>query len=245
MVRFSIITAAYNAQETIKRAMESVLNQTYKPFEYLIIDGSSTDSTVAIAESMRESFEQSGIELRIYSEPDEGIYDAMNKGISLAKGDVIGMINSDDWYETNALSVVADAYEQEGFGLFYADLCMHMPNGGTFVKKARNRHHATSRDWNHPTTFITADVYKDYKYRTKTIHDDYDLILRLKKAGIKTVIRNETIANFTMNGVSHERSIKAAVKRCRIKYSIYRDNGYSPLYFLECFAEEMGKLLIG
>lgn len=245
MVKFSIITATYNGAGTLRRTMESVLNQTYKPFEYLIIDGKSTDETVEIAKSMQDQFDAAGISLVISSEPDEGIYDAMNKGISRATGDVIGMINSDDWYETDALAVVAEAYENEHFGLFYADLRMHMPNGVTFIKRARNRKHATSRDWNHPTTFITQEVYKDYKYRNKTIHDDYDLILRLKKAGIKTVVRNETIANFTMNGVSHERNIKAAMKRCRIKYSIYRDNGYSPLYFIECFVEEVGKLIIG
>lgn len=245
MIRFSIITATYNGGRTLRRTMESVLNQVYKPYEYLIIDGASTDNTLDIAYSMKEKFDAAGIMLRIFSEPDEGIYDAMNKGISKANGDIVGIINSDDWYEENALLVVAKAYEEEHFGLFYADLRMHMPNGNTFIKKAKNRRHETSRDWNHPTTFITSEVYKDYKYRTKTIHDDYDLILRLKKAGIKTVVRNETIANFTMNGVSHERNIKAAIKRCRIKYSIYRDNGYSPIYFLECFAQELGKLLIG
>lgn len=245
MIRFSIITATYNSEATLIRTMKSVLNQTRKPYEYIIVDGQSKDRTVEIAESMIGEFESSGIILRIISEPDNGIYDAMNKGITMAQGDVIGIINSDDWYEENALEVVGEAYETEGFGLFYADLRMHMVNGNAFVKKARVRKHATSRDWNHPTTFITKEVYGEYKYRTKTIHDDYDLILRLKKNNVKTVVRNVVIANFTMNGVSHERNLKSAMKRCKIKYSIYRDNGYSPLYWIECFAQEMGKLLIG
>ena len=245
MTKISVITVTYNSEATLLRTMRSVINQTYKPFEYLIIDGASEDGTVALAESMRSVFTAKGIDLKIVSEPDNGIYDAMNKGIALCSGEVIGIINSDDWYEENALSVVARAYEEEGFGLFYADLRMHMPNGQTFIKRARLRKHATSRDWNHPTTFITKEIYDTYKYRTKTLHDDYDLILRLKKAGVKTVIRNETLANFTMNGVSHERNLGLALKRCRIKYSIYRDNGYSRLYWLECFAEEMGKLIIG
>lgn len=245
MIRFSVITATFNSEATLKRTMESVLNQSYSPYEYIIVDGCSKDNTVAIAQAMRTEFEAKGVILRIISEPDDGIYDAMNKGISMADGDIIGIINSDDWYEENALSIVADAYEKEAFGLFYADLRMHMINGSTFIKKARVRKHATSRDWNHPTTFITKEIYNNYKYRTKTIHDDYDLILRLKKDNVKTVVRNEVIANFTMNGVSHERNIKSAMKRCGIKYSIYRDNGYSPLYWVECFAEEMGKLIIG
>lgn len=245
MVKFSIITATYNSQETLKRTMESVLNQSYAPFEYLIIDGASKDDTLDIVKSFKDRFDEKGINLRVYSEPDNGIYDAMNKGIDKAEGDIVGIINSDDWYEENALSIVADAYESEGFGLFFADLRMHMVNGQSFIKKARLRNYATSRDWNHPTTFIAKEIYNSYKYRTKTIHDDYDLILRLKKAGVKTVIRNEVVANFTMNGVSHTRSIKDAMKRCAIKYSIYRDNSYSPLYFIECFVQEMGKLIIG
>lgn len=245
MIRFSVITVTYNSEATLKRTMESVLNQSFVPFEYLIIDGESKDGTLKIAKSMENDFAAAGIKLRIFSEPDNGIYDAMNKGISLAEGDIIGMINSDDWYEINALEVVAKAYEEERFGLFYADLRMHMPNGQTFIKKSRNRKYATSRDWNHPTTFVTKDVYNKFQYRNETMHDDYDLILKLKKAGIKTVVVNETIANFTMNGVSHERSFKSAMKRCGIKYSIYRQNGYSPFYFIECFAVEMGKLIIG
>lgn len=245
MIKFSIITVTFNGEETIKRTMESVLNQTYAPYEYLIIDGKSQDRTLEIVESLRNDFEKAGIKLRVYSEPDEGIYDAMNKGIALAAGDIIGMINSDDWYEENALEVVSKAYEKEDFGLFYADLRMHMPNGQTFVKKSRDRKYATSRDWNHPTTFITKEIYQKYKYRNETMHDDYDLILKLKKAGVKTVVVNETVANFTMNGVSHERNLKAALKRCKIKYSIYRQNGYSPFYFIECFAVEMAKLVLG
>ena len=235
----------YNSEATLKRTIESVLAQTAAPKEYLIIDGCSKDDTVKIAESFRSEFDGKGIEYIVVSEPDEGIYDAMNKGIGRARGDIIGMINSDDWYEPCAIKTVLDAYREEPFDMFYADLKMHMPGGGTFVKHARNRRYATSRDWNHPTTFITKEMYDRFKYRNETIHDDYDLVLRLKKAGAKVVVRNEVIADFTMNGTSHERNVKKAWERVKIKYGIYRDNGYSPFYFFECFAVEMAKLIVG
>ncbi|MBR6469720.1 MAG: glycosyltransferase [Lachnospiraceae bacterium] len=241
----SIITVAYNSSATIARTMESVLKQSVLPTEYLIIDGASTDNTVETAEGFRQAFEDKGVDLRVVSEPDEGIYDAMNKGISMARGDIIGMINSDDWYEPCAVETVINAYKEAPFDLFYADLKMHMPSGGTFVKHSRNRRYATSRDWNHPTTFISAQIYKNYRYRNETIHDDYDLILRIKKAGAKITVKNVVIANFTMNGTSHERSIGKAIKRAGIKYRIYRDNGYSRLYFFECFVVETAKLIIG
>ena len=83
------------------------------------------------------------------------------------------------------------------------------------------------------------------RYRNETIHDDYDLVLRLKKAGARIVVRNVVIADFTMNGTSHERNLKKAMERVGIKYGIYRDNGYSRLYFFECFMVEMAKLIVG
>ena len=241
----SIITVTYNSEATLKRTMDSVLMQTVPPLEYLIVDGCSKDKTLDIAKGMRGEFEDKGIALKIISEPDEGIYDAMNKGIAAASGDIIGMINSDDWYEPCAVETVVNAYKEEAFDIFYADLRMHMPSGATFVKKSRYRKYATSRDWNHPTTFITSKMYGRFKYRNDTIHDDYDLILRLRKAGAKTTVKNVVLADFTMNGTSHERSFKKAMERVKIKYGIYRDNGYSPLYFLECFMVEMAKLIVG
>lgn len=244
-IRVSIVTVTYNSSATLAKTMESVLNQTVKPYEYLIIDGASSDNTVEIAKGYSKAFEEAGIGLIIVSEPDNGIYDAMNKGIALASGDIIGIINSDDWYELCAIETVTDCYENTSFDLFYADLRMVKPDGSSFIKHSRNRKYATSRDWNHPTTFITKEIYNKYSYRNDTIHDDYDLILRIKKSGAKVSVENEVLANFLMNGVSHKRSIREAVKRVRIKYGIYRQNGYSPLYLFECLLVEVGKLIIG
>lgn len=241
----SIVTVTYNSSATLSDTIQSILSQTVLPNEYIIIDGNSSDNTVELAEEYRDKLENAGIRFIVVSEPDNGIYDAMNKGIDIASCDIVGIINSDDWYEANAIEVVKNAYEKERFELFYADLRMIRPDGSSFIKHSRNRKYATSRDWNHPTTFITKKIYKDFKYKNDTIHDDYDLILRLKKANVKICVVNEVIANFRMNGVSHERSLKKAVKRMSIKYGIYRRNGYSPIYFIECFAVEIGKLIIG
>ena len=243
--RISIITVCYNSSATIADTIRSVLDQTLPPYEYIIIDGLSNDDTLAIVASFQPLFQERGIILRVVSERDDGIYDAMNKGIELASGDIIGIINSDDWYEKDALKTVGECFERTGFDLFYADLRMLLPNGASFIKKSRNRRYATSRDWNHPTTFIRADIYRRYRYRNETLHDDYDLILKLKKAGVHIEVVNKVLANFRMNGTSHDRSIKKALQRCGIKYRIYRENGYSPLYFFECFGVELAKLIVG
>ena len=168
------------------------------------------------------------------------MYDAMNKGIEKASGDIIGIINSDDWYEPDALETVAATYKKEPFDLFWADLRMHLPDGRTFVKHSRDRRYQTSRDWNHPTTFITKETYDRFRYKKDTIHDDYDLILRLRAAGVRS-----RVANFRMNGVSHKRSLSDAISRIKLKYGIYRQNGYGCFYILEPVMVELGKLIIG
>ena len=244
-IKISVITVTYNSEATLADTMQSVSEQSYLPYEYIIVDGKSTDGTLLLAESFRGKFEEKGVKLDIISEPDNGIYDAMNKGIDVASGDIIGIINSDDWYEKDALKIVAEEYEKEEFDLFYADIRMIKPDGSSFIKHARDRKYATSRDWNHPTTFITKRTYNRYHYGTKTIHDDYDLILRLKRDNVKTRVVNKTLADFRMNGVSHSRSISAAIKSIKTKYAIYRNNGYGPGYIFECVIVEMGKLIIG
>ena len=241
----SIITVTLNSAGTVSDTLRSVVSQTYAPYEYIIIDGCSDDGTLDMIEEYRQRFNERNIKLTVVSEPDNGIYDAMNKGIGLASGDIVGIINSDDWYETDALATVADAYMREQFGLFYADIRMVEPSGRSFIKHSRDRRYATSRDWNHPTTFIQRSLYDKYRYRTDTIHDDYDLILRMKKDGVKTVVVNKVLADFRMNGVSHRRSLAAALSSIKIKYGIYRRNGYSRLYIFECILVEAGKLIIG
>ena len=94
--QFSIITICYNSADTIERTIKSVLAQTFVDYEYIIVDGASTDNTLEIVNQYQKSF---GNKLRVSSEPDKGIYDAMNKGVKAAKGKIIGIVNSDDWLD--------------------------------------------------------------------------------------------------------------------------------------------------
>ncbi|WP_418965060.1 glycosyltransferase, partial [Cetobacterium sp.] len=99
----SIVTVAYNSSKTIEKTIESVLNQSYKNIEYIIVDGESKDNTLEIIKKFQKNFENRGIKYKFISEKDNGIYDAMNKGISMCQGELVGMINSDDWYELDAV----------------------------------------------------------------------------------------------------------------------------------------------
>lgn len=242
----SIITVAYNSEKSIGCAIESVLAQSYTDIEYWIIDGKSKDGTVAVAESYRDALEAKGITLHIVSEKDGGIYDAMNKGIRLAGGDIIGILNSDDWYEPDTVQTVVDTFAKKQCDLMYANIRMHKTDGTTFVKKSRKRRFQTSRDWNHPTTFVKAELYKQYPFRDLGIHDDYGFFLQMRKQNRNIVIVDKVLANFRMGGASNHKDFKAAKKRIMDRYKYcYRINGYSRWYIIECVAIEAAKMLLG
>lgn len=237
----SIITVSYNSEDTIRQTIEAVYGQSWHQIEYIVVDGASTDSTMDIVKEYPEKFAGKGMAYRYVSEHDFGMYDAMNKGIRMASGELIGIINSDDWYEPDAVECAVQRYRQQPYDLFYADLRI-IGNKRSFIKRAKNSRWVTSRYWNHPTTFIPRTVYQHYQYRNETIHDDWDLILRIRKAGASVCVENKVLANFRRNGVSHEKGVRKALERANIKYRIYRDNGYSRLYVAECYEMEMAKL---
>lgn len=245
-MKISIITVAYNSENCIGRTIESMLAQNYSDIEYWIIDGASKDKTVAIAESYREALEAKGVDYHVVSEPDGGIYDAMNKGIRLATGDIIGLLNSDDTYEPETLEVVARTFAEQQCELMYANIRMHKTDGSTFIKKGRLRRFETSRDWNHPTTFVRADIYKANPFRNLGIHDDYGFFLQMKQQKRKIVVVDQVLANFRMGGASNHKNFKAARKRIMDRYKYcYRINGFSRWYMVECVAIEAAKMLLG
>lgn len=248
-LKFSIITVAYNSEKTIAKTIESVLNQeeSHKnPFktEYIIIDGRSSDGTVKVAEGYRTEMKLKGIDYRIVSEPDAGIYDAMNKGIALAKGDIIGIINSDDRYEPVALKTAAETFAKTNCDLMFANIRIYKKDGSSFIKKAKLRRFQTSRDWNHPTMFVRASIYKKYPFRQRCVYDDYGCYLQMRRAGVSIVTADKVLANFKMGGVSNRGGINETIKRIRDRYLFcYRINGYGRLYLLECIFTETAKMI--
>ncbi|MBT5491206.1 glycosyltransferase, partial [bacterium] len=116
-MKISIITVSWNSQETIKDTIDSVLSQTYQNIEYIIIDGASIDGTVKIVQSYGDKI------TKFVSEPDKGLYDAMNKGVALATGNIIGMLNSDDLYiDKFAIEKVVKEFSEKQIDSVYADL---------------------------------------------------------------------------------------------------------------------------
>ena len=240
--KISVITVSFNSEATIKRTIESVLAQTYTNLDYWIIDGASQDATVKIAESYRNAFAGRGISYHIISEKDHGMYYAMQKGVDHAAGDVIGILNSDDWYEPDTAEKVAKAYVETGFDMLQGAIRIHKPNS-QIVKTPRKRFYWTSLDWCHPAAFITKETYKKYPYKLKNGYDDFDLATRINK-NCHVVFTPEILTNFSYGGASTTNwSIKTLVTKIYERYEVYRVNGYSRLYILECVWIETAKCL--
>lgn len=209
-MKFSIITICYNSEKTIERTIKSVLAQTYKNYEYIIVDGASKDGTLEIVKRFELQFDG---RLKWKSEPDKGIYDAMNKGINMATGDVIGIVNSDDWLEADAMNIVAKAIEKNGNErntLYCGDIVFHYNNG---EQKRMNANiplfKKNARLWimngiRHPATFVPREVYDRIgSFNAKMrLSADQDFILRCYFQGVKFYHINKVLSNMAAGGLS-------------------------------------------
>ena len=245
MSRVSVITICFNSEAVIKKTIESVLGQTYTDIEYLIIDGASKDKTVEIAESYKDAFAEKGIDYKIFSEPDKGIYDAMNKGIAKATGELVGLINSGDFYEPQMVETAVKAYEEKPYDIFYADINLIKDNGQIIVKRSKYDKLPTSRHWNHPTMVVRKAYYDEIgTYKCVGIHDDFEFFLRARKKNARITIKNVTLANFMTGGASNKKSFEQCTKRCKDRYKAYRDNGYGIWSWFECVGIEIAKFIL-
>jgi len=202
----SIITVTYNAQEHLEQTMQSVFAQTYPNIEYIIIDGGSKDRTIDIIKK-----QEAKLSLWI-SEKDEGIYDAMNKGIRKAKGELIGMINAGDYYEPDAVELVVAAYiENQNTGIFHGNINLLNPDGSFFKLKKPNTNLSELYEGIslfHPTFFVTNTVYKEQGLYDTTfkISADFDFALRCYLAKIPFFYIDKLIAGFRLGGFSSQNS---------------------------------------
>lgn len=240
----SIITATYNSANTINDTIQSVLRQTNKDFEYLIIDGGSTDETIDIVKSYESEF--SG-RLKWVSEKDKGIYDAMNKGIKMASGDIIGILNSDDYYTSDdILQTIADAFKCQNVDAIYGDI--HFIKDGVPDKCVR---YYSSRLFSpfwlrfgfmpaHPSFYCKRDVFdKSGLYRLDyKIGSDYEMMVRLfRKHKISSRYVPKDFVTMRTGGASNSNLqsrltlIKEDVKACRDN-GIYTNELFICLKFL-------------
>ena len=157
-MKVSIITPCLNSARTIQKTIESVLHQTYKDIEYIVVDGGSTDGTLSIIQEYIPKFQG---RLKYVSGPDRGIYDAMNKGIRMSHGNVIGIINSDDFYEENAIDNIVTHMSNGKHQMIYG-YCRTINNGHFGCIWRRHHQNLPQVVIPHPTCFVTRDVYQEF-----------------------------------------------------------------------------------
>lgn len=222
--KISIITVTYNSAKTVEETILSILRQKYPNLEYIIVDGASKDNTLEIINRYKEHI------TTIISEPDNGISDAFNKGVKIASGDLIGLINSDDVMVSGALQIVADAYDP-AYDVYRGHTILWDDINGTKLSMKPSMSYGVNCKWNgsvnHPSTFISKRAYNicgfyntDYRYSM-----DIDMLYRLYNQGLKAKYINKDLVLFRIGGETS--SLWA--KKIKERYKIVRSNGGSYL----------------
>ena len=224
-MKISIITITFNSAKSLKRALESVQSQTYTDIEHIIVDGASTDGTKALIETYAKAHKN----VRWVSEKDKGIYDALNKGIRMATGDVIGFLHSDDvLYSADSLGQIATAFEDKDVDVVYGDL--QYCHGEKVVRRWKSNDfnpRALKYGWMppHPTVYVRREVYQqvgeyDEWFR---ISADYDMMLRIFKAGYKSHYIPEVLVSMEIGGASNKNT-KARLSKTQEDYIVLKKN---------------------
>lgn len=203
---FSIITVCFNSEKTIERTIKSVWKQSFQDYEYIIVDGASRDRTMDIVRQYEPMFEG---RMKWVSEADQGIYDAMNKGIAMASGELIGIVNSDDYYEQDALEKVMQVYDGYDYSVIYG-LLRTVLNEKEVMVYLKNHEFLEKDMIAHPSCFVAKKVYERFgRYSLQYPYSaDYEFMLRIKKQKeVRFMEIYHILSNFSLEGASS--SVKA------------------------------------
>jgi len=249
-MKISIITVVWNNEKTIKNCIESILSQTYKNIEYIIVDGQSTDKTIEIIKSYGNKIS------KFISEKDNGIYDAMNKGISMASGDIVGILNSDDFYTNEkVIETIANEFLTKDIDATFSDLdYISFEDESKITRKWRSTPYSIGafiKGWHpaHPTFFVKKEIYEKYGNFDLdfAISADFEIMLRfIEKHKIKTTHIPQVLVKMREGGESNQ-SIKnilkgnANVRKAFIKNGIKLDKLYTPKRLIKKVIQKIKK----
>lgn len=239
---FSIITICFNSEKTIERTIKSVLSQTYKDYEYIIVDGASKDGTLDIVKKYEPLFEG---RMKWKSEPDNGIYNAMNKGIQRATGEIIGIVNSDDWLEPNALEIVNQEYCRNNYNknaIYCGGIIFHTLDGKIRYLRANKQLYIRQSKYyslsgiRHPATFVPHKIYAKVGLFDERINiaADSDFLLRCIFNKVDSVVFDAFLSNMSDGGASNRKDIYQILKNDR-KIILAKNNVKGLCYVFQMF----------
>ncbi len=244
-MKVSIITITFNSEATLKDSIESVVNQSYNDIEYIIVDGKSTDNTLSIIESYKDKIS------KVISEKDKGLYDALNKGIALATGDLIGIIHSDDFYINNfVIEKIVKSIEENNSDAVYADLYyVDKVYTNKIFRKWKSGNYTYGRFINgwmppHPTFFAKRSCYEKFgSFNLSFVSAaDYELMLRfIHKHKIKLAYLPEFIIKMRVGGKSNV-SLKNRIRANNEDRKAWIINGLKPKFYT-LYAKPLRKII--
>ncbi|WP_242695909.1 glycosyltransferase family 2 protein [Desertivirga brevis] len=227
-MKISIVTVTYNAERFLANCIESVVSQRHPNIEYIIIDGASTDSTLQIISRFNDQI------AKIVTEKDKGMYDALNKGIKMATGDVVGLLNSDDFFPNNdVVGKIAQAFEGSNADILYGDLWyVDQTDTNKALRKWKSKpyqHGMFQRGWMpaHPTFYAKRELFELYGYYRLDMGSaaDYELMIRfMHKNKLKSVYLPELMVKMRAGGMSNS-SVEARMKANRADLEAMKMNG--------------------
>ncbi len=234
-MKISIITVTYNSSKTLKDTLESVLKQTYKNYEHIIVDGLSKDNTMQIVKEYETKYNG---KLRYISEKDSGLYDAMNKGIKMATGDIIGILNSDDIYaHENVLQKIVEKFKETNCDGTYANLIFMdeetMKNPQRIWNSPKGK---LENGWHpaHPTLYLKKEVYDkigifNLKYK---IAADYDFMIRVMKDNTIKLNYIDDYIIYMRTGGASTAGIKGYIKNLKEANEVLKNNNIKYPYIV-------------
>lgn len=221
-VMLSIITVCYNAESYIRKTMNSILEQMVDGMEHIIIDGSSKDNTLLILESFRDRYKEKGIPYSVTSEPDKGIYDAMNKGLVKANGKWVNFLNAGDFYYSNdVLKKVIGVLRKSDADIIYGKFKKVNPYFNEIQEIDTIEKIKTQMIFCHQALFVRRQTHLNFKYNTKyKIVSDYNTFLKMYLAGKKFEYLPIVMVEYDLSGISAHSTLKTFKEICEVR----RDN---------------------